>query len=120
MSVTTRYAASVQFGASHELPGHHLCGRLHGHSYHVTLTWDGVPIKENWGFPMTQKAFNESIAIVLELRNRHLNDMLPAGHPSVSGIAAYLLERLRILGVVMVEVHESDTDVKGTVVHVAG
>jgi 6-pyruvoyl-tetrahydropterin synthase len=120
MSVTNRYTGHLAFGASHELPGHPYCDRLHGHQYTVQFTFEGFPIKENYGFPMTQNAFDKACDIVFELRGRHLNDMIPASFPSVAGVSMYLLDRLRILGVVMVEVYESDTDVKGTAIHVAG
>lgn len=114
MPVTQSFTQAIPFAAGHQLENHLGCDRVHGHSYTVSLTWVGLPNKDYCGFPMTMEQHTKAIAVVLELRSRYLNDMIPAGLPSVSGVAAYLLERLRILGVTKVEVHESDTNATGT------
>ena len=114
-----RFTQHLALGASHVLEGHKTCGKLHGHLYHVSLTFEGEPYRDNWGYPMSEKTLAGAIGIVNELKLRHLNDMIPAGTPSVNGIAAYLLERTRVLGVVRVEVHESDTDITGSSEHLA-
>jgi len=112
MPVIRSFTQHLSFAASHKLPGHSQCERMHGHSYRVSLTWHGAPVGD-YGYPAEDQVRSAASGIVLELGNRHLNDMLPAGIPSVSGIAAYLLERTQMLGVSKVEVHESDTNAEG-------
>jgi len=114
MPVLSSFTQDIMFAAGHQLDGHGACGKLHGHSYTVSLTFTGVPNRNNFGYPFEQDNLLKATAIVLELQNRFLPDMLPAGFPSVSGVAAYLMERTQILGVSKVEVHESDTNVTGT------
>ena len=120
MPVLTQYTQHLQFGASHVLDKHRLCAKMHGHSYHVRLTFTGEPVRDNWGLPMTEENLDRACLLVGELRNRHLNDMIPAGAPTVTRIAQYLLERTRMLGVTRVEVHESDTDAEGSADALAG
>ena len=117
MPVTRSFSQAVQFGAAHTLKDHPTCSRDHGHSYTVTLTWVGDPIPDNWGYPMTVDQLEDAVSVVVELRGLRLNDMLPASPPSVAGVAAYLLDRTRMLGVTKVEVHESDTNVTGAAEH---
>jgi len=114
MPVTIYHKVFTRFGASHQLKDHPTCGRMHGHSYKVELTFTGAPIPGAWSSPADLKNVNAAMAIVSEFRDRNINDMLPAGFPSVDGLAAHLLERTRILGVTKVEVYESDTNVTGT------
>jgi 6-pyruvoyl-tetrahydropterin synthase len=114
MPVSIIHKVRTTFGASHVLDGHPVCGRMHGHSYTVELTFYGYPKPDSWGSPVLLKDAQAAMTIVDEFRDRHLNDMLPAGHPSVDGLAAYLLERTRIHGVTKVEVYESDTRTTGT------
>lgn len=112
MPVIRSFTQHLSFAASHKLAGHPDCEKMHGHSYHVSLTWNGSPVG-NFGYPVEDVTRAAACGIVFELRNRHLNDMMPAGIPSVSGLAAYLLERTKMLGVSKVEVHESDTNAEG-------
>lgn len=114
--------AAVGFGASHVLKDHPTCGRMHGHSYYVRVTFTGDPEPTNWSFPFVARPedITKVLGIVLELSSKHLNDMIPAGNPSAAGVAGYLLERLQIHGVTKVEVHESDTDVTATVERLPG
>lgn len=114
MPVSISHSLRIRFGASHLLEGHPTCGRVHGHQYAVVVTFGGSPNREAWGSPVTWDKAQAVGSIVDEFRNRHINDMLPAGFPSVDGLASYLLERTRIHGVTKVEVHESDTNATGT------
>lgn len=115
MSVVRSLTAETRFGASHQLDEHPTCWRDHGHQYTVRLTWAGEP--GQWGYPVDIERMDAALAVVNELSNRNLNNMLPASPPSVAGIAAYLLERTRMLGAIKVEVHESDTGLTGVAEH---
>ena len=114
MPVTQSFTQAITFAAGHQLAGHEHCSRVHGHSYTVRITWSNVPNRDNFGHPMRKEQHDRAVAVVLELADKSLNDMIPAGVPSVSGVAAYLMERLRIQDVTKVEVHESDTNATGT------
>ena len=114
MPVTQSFTQAITFAAGHQLAHHATCDKVHGHSYAVSITWNGLPNKDNFGLPMAADKHETAVAVIRELADRYLNDMIPAGYPSVSGVASYLLERLRILGVTKVEVHESDTNATGT------
>ena len=114
MPVAISHSVRIRFGASHLIEGHPTCGRMHGHQYTVVMTFGGFPNREAWGSPVTYADAQTVGSIVDEFRDRHINDMLPAGFPSVDGLASYLLERTRMHGVTKVEVHESDTSVTGT------
>ena len=114
MPVTQSFTQTITFAAGHQLVHHATCDKVHGHSYAVSITWTGLPLNDNFGLLMSVVKHDAAVDVVRELADRYLNDMIPVGYPSVSGVAAYLLERTRILGVTKVEVHESDTNVTGT------
>jgi hypothetical protein len=118
MPVVRSVTTAVVFGAAHSLESHPVCKNVHGHQYTVSFTFSGEPVLGSWGQPATWGDMQVAGALALELANRNLNEMIPAGPPSASGIAAYLLERTRIFRVTKVEVHESDTNVTGTAEHV--
>lgn len=100
MPSVRRSSVSAQFGASHQLEGDPVCGRVHGHQYTVKAYWD---LMEN------PEAVGSIIKVVREFASMHLNDMIPAAPATVEGLAGYLSERLAIAGVTRVEVYESDT-----------
>ena len=82
-----------------------------GHRYTLTVTW------EREGFPadVDQKQAGELVSVIQSLRyelaNRELAKMLGPHHPSVWGVAAFFMERLKIHGTIEeVRVHESDSD----------
>lgn len=102
------------FGAGHSLEGHPECGRPHGHYFVVEITFTGDPIHP-YGAVTSRETEGKAVAIVHELSGRNLNDMLGAAIPSLHGLAAYLLERLAILGVTRVEVTQDAGDKRAIV-----
>lgn len=88
--------------------GHAVEGHPHGHRYVIRVHVAGDQLHEHHGSTVTRTDSDVIRNIVRELDRRPLEAMIPAGHPSVWGIAAYLLERLTILGAYRVEVDESD------------
>lgn len=79
-----------------------------GHRYTVIVTF------EREGYAETDRDEWERIvplvdALASELRNRQLDKMLGAHHPSVYGVAAFFMDRLALNApVIEVEVRESD------------
>lgn len=89
------YTVSKQFtfSASHQLlhlPDGHPCKRLHGHNYMVELILRRHALDER-GFVVDyneMKPFQQYIDETLD--HRHLNDVLPAIHPTAENLAKHL------------------------------
>lgn len=93
------YTESIthSFAASHVLEGHSWCGKVHGHSYRVEVTIKADPVWNTQEWLKSTTKFAERVdALVAELRNRHLNDMLSGVYPNPAGIAGWFAERLRM------------------------
>ena len=86
-----------RFSAAHVLTGHPTCGKLHGHSFLVRVMVQGDPDPDIFNFVVDPKVFHERLdALVAELANRHLNEMMPGVIPSAQGIAIWFWERLAL------------------------
>jgi 6-pyruvoyl-tetrahydropterin synthase len=120
MPVVRSQIVHVGFGASHILDKHPVCSRRHGHYYTVAATFTGEVPAGNWGEVLLPEQFVQVVGVIRELSGSHINDMMPASYASPNGIAAYLLERLRMHGAAKVEVHESDTDTTGIAEQLSG
>lgn len=83
------YTIARQFAAGHSIVGHPLCRHQHGHDWTITVTASGILTIDAQGD--IQARLN---AFVDELRGKNLNDLNPAGTPSVQGIAMWAWERL--------------------------
>jgi 6-pyruvoyltetrahydropterin/6-carboxytetrahydropterin synthase len=85
------------YEAAHYLPmvpEGHKCGRMHGHSYHLTVTVRG-PIQAD-GFVMDFAEIKSAVAPVIERLDHHtLNDILE--NPTVEWQLVWLWEQLRDL-----------------------
>lgn len=92
-----RFVSCVEesFEASHQVPGHSVCGERHGG--HV---WKVVVGVEGGLDPKTiQVVDHADLAkalhrVVREIRGRHLNDMLPGVIPTPEGVGLYIRERM--------------------------
>lgn len=103
---------SFKFEAAHYLPNvpdGHKCGRLHGHSYRVTVTVD-APLNPDTGWVMDFA----DIAVVADplikgLDHRVLNDHIP--NPTSENLAVWLWNQLAVpqFPVSAVMVAETDT-----------
>jgi 6-pyruvoyltetrahydropterin/6-carboxytetrahydropterin synthase len=80
------------FDASHVLNGlveGHKCGRLHGHTYTVTLELESELLDDN-GFVQDYGELNAiKNWIDITLDHRHLNEIVP-GQPSAENIAKWV------------------------------
>lgn len=63
------------FSAAHHLPGHPKCGRVHGHTYHVTVEIEGE--LNHLGVVIDFSKLNEIIERILKpLDHENLNNIL--------------------------------------------
>lgn len=86
-----RIGKKFMFEASHwlnGLPGGHQCGRLHGHSYVVELTFVGSGLsEEGWLFDFGDlNQFKQWVDKALD--HRHLNDII--AQPTSENLASYI------------------------------
>lgn len=85
-----------QFEAAHFLTKYHgACERLHGHTYRLRVTVEGL-VRENGlviDFSILKKIVNERV--IAECDHRCLNDFLP--NPSAELLAVWIWERLKNL-----------------------
>lgn len=82
------------FSASHEVPGHTRCGKLHGHTWLASVTVEG-PISPKNGMVVDHGALATALRVICaELDGRDLGVMLYAVVPVPEGIAGYIHERL--------------------------
>ena len=92
--------ATASFDASHMVKNPLRCSKQHGHSFEVTARVQGD----------YQPEVQEELEVLLrELDGRDLNVMMIAGDPSVTGIAAWIMERLLHLHPRLVRVQVTDS-----------
>lgn len=100
MSATTRIFVEFSFDAAHRLPNvptTHKCGRLHGHTYRLTL-WFAGAIDPTLGwvidYAMVKAGADEILA---QLDHRFLNDVDGLDNPTCELIAEWIARRLNLL-----------------------
>ena len=88
---------SFTFEAAHRLPNvpaHHKCARLHGHSFQVTVHVEG-PVGADSGWVMDFGELKDRCKPVIEtLDHRYLNDIEGLDNPTSEQIARWLWRRL--------------------------
>ncbi len=87
------------FEAAHRLPNvpdGHKCGRLHGHSYHVTIRVSGEVLKhEGWLIDYADIA-KEWEPLHEQLDHRYLNDVPGLENSTSEMLAKWIWDRLRV------------------------
>lgn len=102
-----------KFDAAHRLttlPPNHKCSRLHGHTYHVTLTLEATRLDEH-GFVLDYGDLAEFKTWVDDtLDHRYLNDVVPVS-PTAENLARWLFDlwTTRIPLLAEVEVCETES-----------
>lgn len=85
------------FEASHYLPRvpeDHKCGRLHGHSFHVTIFVEG-PVDEETGWVVDFAEIKRAWApLDAQLDHYHLNDIPGLWNPTSEVLAKWIWARL--------------------------
>lgn len=86
------------FEAAHRLPNvpaGHKCGRLHGHSFHVTLYVSG-PLGDNSGWIMDFADIKKAFSPVYDrLDHYYLNDIEGLENPTSENIARWIWRELK-------------------------
>lgn len=86
--------ATSRFSASHLIQDHSTCGRLHGHTWTISVTVEG-PISPKTGAVVDAGELAFALTkLCAELDHRDLNVMLPAVTPNPEGVALWARERL--------------------------
>lgn len=88
---------SESFEAGHQLDDPETCRWAHGHRWTVSVTVEGT-LDARKVYVVDHRAFLAALrAVVDELRDRSLNDMLPGVRPTPEGLAIYFHERLALV-----------------------
>jgi 6-pyruvoyltetrahydropterin/6-carboxytetrahydropterin synthase len=89
-----RLSSEFHYDSAHYLPmvpPGHKCGRMHGHTYHLTVTLDG-PVRED-GFVIDFADVKTAIAPLIEQLDHHLiNDVID--NPTVENQLLWLWDRI--------------------------
>lgn len=94
------------FDASHQIEDDPLCGRDHGHTFHVTACVEGILERDEssiWRVFGTEDLQQRLDSVTRELDLRDLNAMMPGSTPIPETIAAWILERITDADYVEVE-----------------
>lgn len=108
----TEITRSFWLEAAHRLPhvpATHKCSRLHGHSFHVTLTVSGeVDDKLGWiiDFAEIDAAWKP---IHDALDHRYLNEVAGLENPTSELLARWIIERVKLPGGRLAQVTISET-----------
>lgn len=105
---------SFTFEAAHRLPNvpaDHKCGRLHGHSYQISVHVEGLVGAES-GWVMDFAAIGDvSRPIFEQLDHRYLNDIPGLENPTSENLARWIWQRMQpsIPGLNQIAVRETCT-----------
>lgn len=101
-----RLSCDFHYDSAHYLPmvpKGHKCGRLHGHTYHLTVTLDG-PVGGD-GFVIDFAEVKDAVApLVKQLDHYLLNDVID--NPTVENQLVWLWERITLPGLRELELRE--------------
>ena len=101
----------LPFSAAHTA---RVCGkRLHGHDWFAEVVVAGEPDRDTGS--LDARAFDELELHVAGLDTESLDDVLPGVHPTPEGVAAWLLEQLRLASPGLVAVTVGFIDREATV-----
>jgi 6-pyruvoyltetrahydropterin/6-carboxytetrahydropterin synthase len=103
---------TVIFEAAHRLPhvcDGHKCGRVHGHSYRVTVRVRGE-VQTSGGESGMVCDFARIDAVLKPLDHTMLNDHPGLANPTSEVLAGWVIARLREGGVPVLDVRVAETD----------
>lgn len=97
MSIVVEMTKEFRFEAAHYLPNvpeHHQCRSLHGHSYTVILKAAG-PIDEKMGWVMDLSELSERFSPLLKILDHSLlNEIEGLANPTGENVAVWIFTRL--------------------------
>lgn len=100
------------FEAAHLLPyvpDGHKCKRLHGHSFRVRVVVEG-DLRQREGWVMDFGDISEVVNPIIRVLDHHyLNEIVGLENPTSENIACWLWNRIKIPGLVEIEVRETCT-----------
>lgn len=105
-------SCEFNYDAAHQLPHvpqGHKCARLHGHTYHLTVTVEG-PVGED-GFVIDFADVKHAVKPVLDqLDHYYLNEIPGLENPTVEVQLLWLWERIRLPGLAELTLREGLTN----------
>lgn len=117
----TEITRSFWLESAHRLPHvptTHKCSRLHGHSFHVTLTVDGE-LDENLGWIIDFADIDAAWKPIHDaLDHRYLNEVAGLENPTSELLAHWIIERVKLPGGQLRAVKISETCTASCTVHV--
>ncbi|MCX8032180.1 MAG: 6-carboxytetrahydropterin synthase QueD [Thermoleophilia bacterium] len=109
----TRVTVSTTFAAAHRLPSYEgKCSRLHGHTYALEVTVEGVPQQSGpaagmvMDFAELRDKVNE--IVVRKLDHQLLNELFEFV-PTTEALAAWIFSRLREAGLAVARVRLAES-----------
>ena len=101
---------SFTFEAAHflpDVPKGHKCGRMHGHSFRVTIGVRG-DVRDGSGWVLDFADISQAWRPLADaLDHRLLNEVPGLGNPTSEVVAAWIFDRLKLPGLYFVEVAET-------------
>jgi 6-pyruvoyltetrahydropterin/6-carboxytetrahydropterin synthase len=103
-----RITCEFHYDSAHQLPmvpEGHKCGRLHGHTYVLTVAVDG-PVRQD-GFVCDFADMKEAVdPLIKQLDHRLLNDIPGLENPTVEVQLPWLWERIKLPGLAELTLRE--------------
>ena len=103
-----RVTKTISVEAAHmltKLPPGHKCGRLHGHSFKISITVEGSA--DERGFVVDYDEIKTAAHEIIALDHTYLNDTIE--NPTSENIAIWCWDRLSLKGLCEIEVQETCT-----------
>jgi 6-pyruvoyltetrahydropterin/6-carboxytetrahydropterin synthase len=113
-AMRARLTKEFHFEAAHTLPSlpeGHKCRLMHGHSFKVDITIEGV-VDESVGWVYDHKRISDAMAPLLEMLDHgYLNDIEGLESPTIEMIAAWFWRKLdpALPGLAEISIYETPT-----------
>jgi len=113
-AMIARLNKDFYFEAAHTLPSlpeGHKCRQMHGHTFHVRITVEGV-VDETIGWVYDHKCISDTMKpLIEELDHAYLNDIEGLESPTIERIAAWFWRRLDadLPGLAEITIYETPT-----------
>lgn len=85
-----------KFHASHQLPGHLLCFRMHGHTWKCTVRVRGEELEKGMLLDLHDLEGMCATMSAYRLDHHHLNDSTALEYPTCEELARWIFERISL------------------------